>query len=146
MLFRSRPATVGIGISLDEVARANNRRSEPYEDVTYPLLDLRVRRDQCPAIIRSAGLPVPPKSACWFCPLKRLGAWADMRRDRPGLFGQACALEAGLNDRRAVLGRDEVYLTSRARPLASAIPAGGQALLTADTDDADADCGGRCFT
>src|SRR6185437_9104584 len=63
------PATVGIGISVDEIHRANDRRSEPYEQIEYPLLDLRVHRDECPKIIRSAGLPVPPKSACWFCPM-----------------------------------------------------------------------------
>lgn len=61
------PATIAIGISLDEIHRANTRRHEPYENIVYPLLDLRIRRTDCPRIIRSAGLPVPPKSACWFC-------------------------------------------------------------------------------
>lgn len=35
------PATVGVGISLDEIHRSNTRRAEPYEHVVYPLLDLR---------------------------------------------------------------------------------------------------------
>jgi site-specific recombinase XerD len=61
------PATIAIGISLDEIHRANTRRHQPYERIVYPLLDLHIRRTDCPRIIRSAGLPVPPKSACWFC-------------------------------------------------------------------------------
>ncbi|WP_225991310.1 adenine nucleotide alpha hydrolase family protein [Actinomadura montaniterrae] len=61
------PATIAIGISLDEIHRANTRRHEAYERIVYPLLDLRIRRTDCPRIIRSAGLPVPPKSSCWFC-------------------------------------------------------------------------------
>lgn len=34
----------------------------------YPLIDWGWDRDQCKAVIRAEGLPVPPKSACYFCP------------------------------------------------------------------------------
>lgn len=61
------PATVGIGISVDEIHRANSRRCEPHERIVYPLLDLGIRRTDCPRIIASAGLPMPEKSSCWFC-------------------------------------------------------------------------------
>ncbi|MFF5675091.1 hypothetical protein ACFY8S_34145 [Streptomyces hygroscopicus] len=64
------PATVGIGISLDEIHRANRRRREPPEVIEYPLLDLRLRRDDCERVITEAGLPVPPKSSCFFCPFR----------------------------------------------------------------------------
>lgn len=42
-------ATVGIGISLDEIARVNNRRAMPYEHPVYPLLDHEppLRRSDC---------------------------------------------------------------------------------------------------
>jgi hypothetical protein len=45
------PATVCIGISVDEIHRANTRRSEPHERVTYPLLDLRMTRLDCGRLI-----------------------------------------------------------------------------------------------
>ncbi|MDR7279891.1 phosphoadenosine phosphosulfate reductase [Catenuloplanes atrovinosus] len=67
----ARPATVAVGISLDELHRVHNRREHRYERVTYPLLDLRLDRSACLRIIREAGLPVPGKSACWFCPFTR---------------------------------------------------------------------------
>lgn len=40
-------------------------------DVKYPLREQGITRPQCREIIRAAGLPVPPKSACFFCPAMR---------------------------------------------------------------------------
>lgn len=140
------PATVGIGISLDEIQRVNARRAMPYERPVYPLLDHTppLRRLDCARIIRQAGLPVPTKSACWFCPFHRPLTWAEMRRDRPELFARACELENLLNGRRTVLGRDPVYLTRFGRPLAEAIPEAGET-LPFDDDDMTCD-NGACFT
>lgn len=117
------PAAVGIGISVDEIHRANRRRSEPHEQVEYPLLDLGLRRDDCERIIEGAGLPVPPKSSCFFCPFRTVGAWRQQRREDPDLFARSIQLEQTVNKRRAALGRDPVYLTRYGRPLAEAIPA-----------------------
>ncbi|MEV4557226.1 phosphoadenosine phosphosulfate reductase [Kitasatospora sp. NPDC049285] len=130
------PATVGIGISLDEIERANDRRCEPYERIAYPLLELGLRRADCMRIINDAGLPVPPKSACWFCPFKRVEGWLDMRRTNPDLFERACQLEDLLNERRDRLGRDHVYLSAFGRPLRSAIPDGVDTLFDSETDGA----------
>jgi len=116
-----RPAVVGIGISVDEIHRANKRRSEPHEQVEYPLLDLALHRDDCLRIIAAAGLPVPPKSACFFCPLKTVGGWRQQQRDEPELFAKSLQLEAVLNEKRAMLGRDAAYLTRYGIPLAKAI-------------------------
>ncbi|MFD3511986.1 phosphoadenosine phosphosulfate reductase [Streptomyces sp. NPDC058657] len=124
------PATVAVGISLDEISRANNRRTERYENVVYPLLDLGLRRTDCQRVIADAGLPMPPKSACWFCPLKPLGSWREMRRDRPALFFKACALEKALNESRAWDGKgaDPVFLTRTGRPLNRAVAAAQEVL------------------
>lgn len=154
------PATVGIGISLDEIERLNTRRAMPYERPVYPLLDFEppLRRVDCQRIIAAAGLPVPGKSACWFCPLKRPSTFAEMRRDRPELFTRACALEALLNHRRIALGKDPVWLTRFNRPLADAVGRAQDTLpglglgvdLPVDGDshgDDDAGCdNGMCFT
>ncbi|MBF8184916.1 phosphoadenosine phosphosulfate reductase [Nonomuraea sp. K274] len=117
------PAVVGVGISLDEIHRANKRRCEPYEQIDYPLLDLALRRDDCVQIITTAGLPVPPKSACFFCPFKTVAAWRHQRRYEPELFEKSVQLEAVLNEKRAMLGRDAAYLTRYGVPLDRAIQA-----------------------
>jgi hypothetical protein len=41
---------------------------DPKYDYWYPLVDWNMDREACKAAIRNAGLPVPPKSACYFCP------------------------------------------------------------------------------
>ncbi|WP_234322376.1 phosphoadenosine phosphosulfate reductase [Streptomyces sp. NRRL B-24720] len=139
------PATIGIGISLDEIHRANNRRCEPHEEIVYPLLELGLRRIDCARIIRDAGLPVPPKSSCWFCPFHRPETWHDMRRRQPELFEKSCQLEELLNARRDALGKDHVYLTRFGRPLREAIPDGVD--LLPGFDEADGSCdSGWCMT
>ncbi|MFB6822679.1 phosphoadenosine phosphosulfate reductase [Streptomyces virginiae] len=138
------PATVGIGISVDEIHRANRRRSEPHEQVEYPLLDLRLRRDDCEQIIEAAGIPVPPKSSCFFCPFRTVGAWHQQRREDPDLFARSIELEQTVNRRRAALGRDPVYLTRYGRPLSEAIPA-QQRAAEDETEYAECDSG-WCMT
>jgi hypothetical protein len=115
------PATVMLGISWDEIQRLGNKKTEPYERTVYPLIEMRMHREACKRVIESAGLPVPPKSACYFCPFHRPSAWAKMRRDEPVLFYKAAELEAALNVRQRVNGRDAVYLTRFGRPLDEAV-------------------------
>lgn len=97
------PADVMIGISTDEIQRVNNKKVEPYERPIYPLIDLGLDRNACAQIIRDAGLPVPPKSSCFFCPFHRPLTWAELRRDDPDLFAKAQLLEDTLNERRLTL-------------------------------------------
>lgn len=115
------PATVCIGISTDEIQRCGNKKVEPYERPTYPLIDLGLSRNDCARIIASAGLPVPPKSSCFFCPFHRPATWRDMRTNERDLFDKCVQLEDTLNVRRKALDRDPVYLTRFGRPLAEAI-------------------------
>lgn len=123
-----RPAEVGLGISMDELERARTPEDPrfPWTRRSYPLLDLKLYRDQCAEVILHAGLPVPPKSSCWFCPLKSLGQWQEMARRQPAQFQASAELEALLNVRRRQLGKDDVYFTSRLKPLPMAVQDDGQ--------------------
>lgn len=144
------PAVVGIGYSLDEIQRIGGRASKPYERRVYPLVSvgeetgLHLRRGDCEAIIADAGLPVPPKSACWFCPFHRPSVWAEIARDTPELFDRAADLERLLNRRRDEEGRPPVYLTGARIPLRQAIDT-DQPLLPFGDDDGECD-EGYCFT
>lgn len=115
------PARVAMGISIDEYQRMRNASGIPWESLTYPLIDLRLDRAACVGIIERAGIPVPPKSSCWFCPFHSLTYWQRQRRDEPDLFAKSVALEALLNDRRTALGKDPVWLTRKLIPLDQAI-------------------------
>jgi hypothetical protein len=62
-----------------------------------------------------------------------------MRRNEPDLFAKSVALEDMLNERRAVLGKDAVYLTNRKKPLSDAI-----AITDSDEGETSCDIGGYC--
>jgi hypothetical protein len=139
-------AVIGIGISLDEIGRANpDSDAYPHQVKTFPLLEVGLRRTDCQRIIREAGLPIPPKSACWFCPMQRPEDWQNLRRTDPEKFAEAGELEAEMIERRAGLGKDPIYLTRFAKPLAQAIPDGVDLLPVFDEADDGCDSG-WCFT
>lgn len=115
------PAIIHIGISTDEIQRAGRARNAQFEQRSYPLLNLGLSRNDCRNVIAAAGLPIPGKSSCFFCPFHRPARWAEMRRDEPELFDKAQHLEDVLNDRRVMLGKDRVYLTRFGRRLSDAI-------------------------
>ncbi len=114
----AQPAMIGLGISLDEFQRMRTDSGIPHEKLVYPLIDLRLDRQQCTNIIHAAGLPVPPKSACWFCPFHSLRTWQEMRQNQPVLFEKAADLEVLINQRRTTLGKDPVWFTRKLKPLA----------------------------
>ena len=137
------PATVLIGFSTDEIHRVARRRDIATETAEYPLLDLGLSRSDCINLIADAGLPVPPKSACFFCPFTRPQTWAEMRRDEPELFDKALTIERRLNETRTRLHRDPVWLTRFNRPLDQAIYEAGPTLF----DDGPESCDdGYCWT
>lgn len=140
------PATVGIGISTDEIQRAKPGR-DPLSKLqirTYPLLDLGLDRQDCDQLIRAAGLAVPGKSACYFCPFHKRDEWRRMKRDEPELWAKSVALERLLNDRRATLGKDPVWFSGALVPLDEAIsPDGDQLGFNLEGSDCES---GYCMT
>lgn len=140
------PAIVGIGISLDEIQRANSRSGIAWQRVVYPLVGigedtgLKMRRDDCMKLIADAGLPVPPKSSCYFCPFHSMDTWAEMRRNEPDLFEKAAALEDTINAKRA--DSYPVWLSPAMIPLRDAVDKDQDVLF-----DGDGSCdSGWCFT
>lgn len=141
----SKPAITMLGISLDEWQRMRTDSGISYTRLAYPLIDRRLYRQDCRNLIAGAGLPIPPKSSCWFCPYHRLTTWRDMRDHEPDLFAKAVDLEAMLMARlRAISKRpnDACYLTDKLKPLAKAIGDGVQPSLFED----DSCESGYCMT
>lgn len=114
--------TLGKGISTDEPHRATPSRENDGYASAYPLIELGISRQNCLRLVADAGLPQPPKSSCWFCPYKTTDQWITLKREQPGLFEQAVRLEQMLNAKRKAIGKDNVFLSGRCRPLDIAIP------------------------
>ena len=112
-----------LGISLDEVIRMRpSRESWVFND--YPLIDAGLNRENCKEIIRKAGIEVPPKSSCWFCPFHSDDYWRSLRDSRPEIWKQAVDFDRdvrqGLNGvafpaflHRSLVPLDEVELGDR---------------------------------
>lgn len=49
-------------------AHANSKAEDPQYRYFYPLQNWGVTREGCVELIKSVGLPVPPKSSCFMCP------------------------------------------------------------------------------
>lgn len=137
------PAVVAIGISTDEVERANGRSQAKHETRSYPLLELGLDRNRCESVIAAAGLPVPPKSSCYFCPYHSMETWHRMARDEPELFDKAAELERIVLAKRAAHGRNPLYLTRHLIPLTEVINTDQQVLTFPGEGECDT---GYCFT
>lgn len=139
------PATTALGISLDEFQRARTDSGIPHQRLVYPLIEMRLTRQDCVNLIRRAGLPVPPKSSCWFCPYHSMRTWQAMRHDEPELFWKAVALERHMSERRSDdAGKDAVWLSRKLVPLDQATSPHRQLPMFADEQD-DACESGYCM-
>jgi hypothetical protein len=79
-----------LGFDADEAHRARYDADRKYH-WRYPLIEWGFGRDECADVIRSAGLPLPGKSACFFCPNSKPEEILDLPAD---LLARALALEA----------------------------------------------------
>jgi hypothetical protein len=81
-----------IGYDADEPQRA-----KPYSDdkftVRYPLIEWDMGRDECIETIRAEGLPLPGKSACFFCPNSTPEEVLELDRTHPALLQRALHIE-----------------------------------------------------
>ena len=78
-----------MGICSDEPGRAH------YDNpiVRYPLIEAGINRKECMRIAQRAGLEVPLKSGCFFCPGQSLGQWRALYYEYPDLYERAAILE-----------------------------------------------------
>lgn len=109
-------AVAQIGISMDEIVRMKTSRTRWITN-SYPLIDLRLTRDDCIGIVTDAGLPRPRKSACVFCPYTDNARWAEMQREDPESFEQACRADEALRDQKAAGLDSPAFVHRSLRPL-----------------------------
>lgn len=77
-----------IGFDMDEPQRAR-----PILGNRYPLIEWGWGRAECVEAIEKAGLPLPGKSACFFCPSSKKAEIKVLRRMYPSLADRAVAME-----------------------------------------------------
>lgn len=140
------PVRLWFGMSLDEVYRM--RKSDvAWITNWYPLClndATKLRRGDCEALLKAAGWPLPPKSACWMCPHRDDQTWAEMKANEPDDFAQAVALEQEI--RKGPWG--DVWLHKSRRPLGEAefVVNDVLPLFRGQDDDEQTVCADACWT
>jgi hypothetical protein len=84
-----------LGYDLDEEYRATKHDDDEKKRYryAYPLMEWAWDREDCVTAIRDAGLPVPPKSACFFCPASVPEEIVWLADTHPDLFARAIEIE-----------------------------------------------------
>ena len=102
-----------IGYDVGEVNRRENVREHDEADSKYikiyPLMDWGWTREDCVAAILRAGLPLPGKSSCFFCPSMKKKEIRTLYHRHRDLYERAIAIEDGAKPNLITvkgLGRD----------------------------------------
>ena len=105
---------VWIGITTNEIVRAGAAFA-PWAVNRYPLLEQRMSRSDCERWLIAEGYPVPPKSACVFCPYRSDREWRWLKENDPDAFEEACQIDELI--RRSPGMKYQEYLHDSRRPL-----------------------------
>lgn len=81
-----------IGYDADEHQRAKDSPNEHYKN-EFPLIDWNMGRDECIKTIQDAGLRLPGKSACFFCPSSKPTEIRQLAKNYPDLIERALKME-----------------------------------------------------
>ena len=133
---------------------------DPWQTNRWPLIELRMYRDDTIRWFGKNGHPAPPRSACWFCPNSGNERWQALKKEHPVLFRKAVHLDhtirngGGFNARGNIPFEGQMFLHASLDPLDEAdlrtkrqvVADGGQGELF-DIDVLAMDCtAGVCFT
>jgi hypothetical protein len=125
-------ADIWMGFSIDEMRRCSQPVGKWQH--RYPLIEKRMNRGDCVALVKRMGWPDPPRSSCWMCPNKTQGEWKWQKESAPADFAKAVAFEKQI---QAV--DPDLWLTQAAIPLADID-------FSTEQGQMFSSCVGGCFT
>lgn len=108
-----------LGISWDEAPMRMRDSDVAYIIHRYPLVEKRLTRLHCISWLQEHELPVPPKSACVFCPYSSLSRWKELKRKGGDDWKKAVAVDLTIRDKRPKYS--PLFLHPSRRPLEEAV-------------------------
>lgn len=99
---------------------------DPWQIIRWPLIEMRMKRDDTIRWYEQNGHPTPPRSACWFCPNQSNLRWQALKTAHPDLFERACVIDdtirhgGGFNRRGREAFRGQLFLHDSTVPLRDA--------------------------
>lgn len=130
--------TSWIGISYDEMQRLKDSKVAWCQH-RWPLVERRMTRADCLSWMVSSGYPMPPRSACVYCPYHSNAEWRRLRDHEPEEFARAVEFEKALQQSASVTDNRTgiLYLHSSRVPL-------DQVDFGSDTPESKAGFNGEC--
>jgi hypothetical protein len=110
--------TTWIGISWDEIQRMKYSRVK-WAQHRWPLIELKMRRQDCLDWMQKMGYPKPPRSACVYCPFHSDSEWRRLRDEEPAEFQKAIEFDYKIRQIKAQTEqmRGVPYLHPSLKPL-----------------------------
>lgn len=136
---------VWVGITLDEAIRATTDSKEKWKIKIYPFLNLGgkffdkpLTRQECIYWLIEHGYPVPPKSACYFCPYQGDRRLLYKKQNKPELWKKIINVDASIRGSSIKGITHPLYLHRSCRPI-------DEAYLKEDQEELFGnDCTGMC--
>lgn len=125
-------ADIWMGFSIDEMRRCSQPIGKWQH--RYPLIEKRMSRGDCIALVKRMGWPDPPRSSCWMCPNKTQGEWKWQKESAPEDFAKAVRFEKEIQ-----IADPDLWLTQAAIPLSDID-------FSTDQGQMFGSCVGGCFT
>ena len=110
--YKDESITVLIGYEANETHRFEGKAKNHNPAFTnrFPLVEAGLNRTDCEKLIAAAGLPVPVKSACWFCTKGCRNDWRKLGAQHPELLAEAVKWEQDVQAARRARGNDKPFM------------------------------------
>lgn len=119
-----------LGISLEEIERMRYPRTK-WLTYVYPFLNVKskknghdkvpytalFRRSDCVEWLKSHNFPIPPKSACIFCPFQSDHRWRELKLNQPKEWKKVVKLDEAIRDSTHKGVEKPIYLHRSGQPL-----------------------------
>lgn len=133
-----------IGISTDELQRIK-ASNVPYIANRFPLIENKISRNDCLQWMHDNRFPLPPRSACVYCPYHSNDEWRRLIKNEPDEFIKAVEFEKQIH--KVWAEKDEV-LESKPFLHPDRIPLSdvdfNKTRAVSDNYDFNAECDGMC--
>jgi hypothetical protein len=94
---------IGYDAGPADMKRGHKLKDDEEYVYWYPLREWGITREKAEAVIRSAGLPVPVKSACFYCPASKPHEIAALCKEHPDLATRIKKMEKVAGPRLRVI-------------------------------------------
>lgn len=130
---------VWIGVAADESVWRVKDSPVKYITHRWPLLELKMTRQDCKGWLLNNNYKVPEKSACTMCPYHSNAFWLDMKNNHSEEFARVVRFDKKIRQLPTLQG--QTFLHKSCQPLVMAID---QLQVGSEKDEFNNECSGVC--